>query len=47
MAPEIPIKEVLMPDERDAADLSHEEYAKNLSSAIKFDPLLKSLIANL
>lgn len=45
MAPEIPVMEILMPDDRDAADLSHEEYAKRISSATKFDPLLRELVS--
>ncbi len=43
MAPDIPIMEVLMPDDRDAADLSHKEYTERLANATKFDPLLRKL----
>lgn len=45
MAPEIPIREILMADDRDAADLSHEEYTKCIKSSIKFDPVLRDIVS--
>ena len=40
LIPDTPIYEVLMPDDRDAADLSKEEYAEQLNKAILYQPLL-------
>lgn len=39
----IDIYEVFMKDERDAADLSTEEYVKCLYSAVKYEPVIKEL----
>lgn len=41
--PNIPIEEVLMKDERDAADLSTEEYVKCLNNSITYRPLLEDI----
>lgn len=41
--PDIKIMEVLMKDDRDAADLTHEEYAKCLEQAIEYNPLLQDI----
>lgn len=43
LLPDTKIMEVLMKDERDAADLTHEEYARCLSNAILYEPLLSSM----
>lgn len=42
--PNIPIKEVLMSDERDAADLSRSEYVKRLQEAQEYKPLMTDLL---
>lgn len=47
--PEIPIYQTFMKDERDAADLSHEEYTECLKESIRYDPLsdkLKKIMKN-
>lgn len=44
LVPEIPIYEVLMPDDRDAADLSKDEYADRLSHAKLYQPLLNDIL---
>lgn len=41
--PNTPIYEVLMKDDRDAADLTHEEYAECIANAKLYDPLQNSL----
>lgn len=42
--PDTPIFEVLMKDERDAADMTHEEYAECLKNAIKYEPLYDDIL---
>lgn len=42
--PNVKIKEVLMKDDRDAADLSKEEYVKCLSSAVDYRPIFDSMV---
>lgn len=44
LVPDTPIYEVLMPDDRDAADLSKEEYAERLSKARRYLPLFNDLL---
>lgn len=39
LLPDTPVFEVLMKDEKDAADLSHEEYAACLKRAVEYKPL--------
>lgn len=39
----VKIMQVFMKDERDAADLSHEEYAKCLSEAVEYNPLYEDM----
>lgn len=39
ISPETEIYEVLMKDERDAADLTHSEYAECLRNAVRYNPL--------
>lgn len=43
MCPETPIYEVLMKDDRDAADMSREEYVECLRSAKLYQPLLDGM----
>lgn len=40
----IPIKEILMKDDRDAADMSREEYVKCVQSATDYKPILNDII---
>lgn len=40
----IKIKEVLMKDDRDAADLSRDEYVKCLSGAVEYRPIFDSMV---
>lgn len=40
---EVPIYEILMKDERDAADLTHAEYTECIRNAIKYEPLLDDI----
>lgn len=42
--PDIPIFEVKMKDDRDAADLSHEEYSLCLKSATRYVPLFEDIV---
>ncbi len=43
--PETPIYEVFMPDERDAADLSRDEYVERLNSAKLYNPVISDILS--
>ena len=44
LSPDIPIYEVIMTDDRDAADLTHEEYTECLNRAKLYNPLYEDLM---
>lgn len=43
LLPDTPIMEVLMKDDRDAADLTHEEYANCLRNAVEYIPIYEEV----
>lgn len=43
LLPDTPVMEVLMKDDRDAADLSRQEYVKCLESAVEYNPLFEGI----